>query len=135
MDKKLELFMQLTKVSSIASRRLSGHGLAFSDFMILHLIDYSSEKKLKRIDLADLMGLTASGVTRMILPLEKLGIIERSDDNTDARARYAKLTKSGKELLKDATNTLSFKASDLLPAIKDQEINDILKTLYSIENN
>ncbi len=134
MDRKLELLMQLTKVSSIVSRRISGHGLAFSDFMILYFIDSADDGKLRRIDLADLMGLTASGVTRMILPMEKLGIIERSDDTNDARARYAKLTRAGKELLKDATTTLGFKAEDLLSKIDNSEIEKIIKIFNSINN-
>lgn len=134
MDKKLELLMQLTKVSSIVSRRISGHGLAFSDFMILYFINSADNGKLRRIDLADLMGLTASGVTRMILPMEKLGIIERSDDENDARARYAQLTSAGKELLKDATTTLGFKSSDLLSEISDNEIDEIIKIFNSINN-
>lgn len=134
MDKKLELLAQLTRVSSIVSRRISGHGLAFSDFMILYFIDTASEGKLRRIDLADLMGLTASGVTRMILPMEKLGIIEREDDSSDQRARYAKLTRAGKELLKDATTTLGFKAEDLLSKIDNSEIEKIIKIFNSINN-
>ncbi len=134
MDKKLELLMQLTKVSSIVSRRISGHGLAFSDFMILYFIDTAQDGKLRRIDLADLMGLTASGVTRMILPMEKLGIIERCDDTNDARARYAQLTRAGKELLKDATTTLGFKADDLLSEIEDKEIDKISKVFKDIKN-
>lgn len=135
MNKKLKLLMQLTKVNSIVSRRISGHGLAFSDFMILYLLDSTPNQKLRRIDLAELMGLTASGVTRMILPMEKLGIIERSDDNSDARARYAKLTNAGKELLKDAITTMSFKTNDLLPEINDTEIDKMLEIFYSIKNN
>lgn len=135
MDKKLELLMQLTKVSSIVSRRISGHGLAFSDFMILYYIDTAQNGKLRRIDLADLMGLTASGVTRMILPMEKLGIIEREDDLSDQRARYAKLTRAGKELLKDVTTTLGFKSGDLLSEISDSEIDRILNVFKDIKNS
>ncbi|MDD4290570.1 MAG: winged helix DNA-binding protein [Patescibacteria group bacterium] len=134
MTKKLELLIQLSKVNSIISRRLISHGLSFSDFIILHLINSSREKKLKRVELAELMGLTASGVTRMILPLEKLHILEKMDDATDARAKYAKLTKAGEELYKDANTWINLKIEDLLPDVKKNEINKILNIFYSIKN-
>lgn len=135
MSKKLELLMQLTKINSIISRKLISHGLSFSDFMILYLIDSSSEKKLKRIELAELMGLTASGVTRMILPMEKLGMIERDENTTDARVKYSKLTKAGKNLLEESSVWMNLKIEDMLPDINKKEINKMLEIFYSIKNN
>lgn len=134
MTKKLELLIQLTKVNAIISRKLISHGLSFSDFIILYLIQSSKEKKLKRIELAELMGLTASGITRMILPLEKLHILQKMEDTADARTKYTKLTKVGEELYKDAKTWINLKIEDLLPEIKKNEIEKILKIFYSIKN-
>ena len=102
MKNTLTFLFSLVKTNAILSRRLSVHGLDFSDFMIISYLNESREQKLRRIDLAEKLGLTASGITRMLLPLEKLGIIERSLDDADARARYASITPAGKNLPEDA---------------------------------
>ena len=135
MTKKLELLMQLSKINSIISRKLITHGLSFSDFIILYLINSSKEKKLKRIEIAELMGLTASGATRMILPLEKLHILEKIDNDTDARAKYTKLTKAGENLFKDAKVWMNLKVEDLLPGVKKNEIVKILEIFYSVKDS
>jgi len=102
MKNTLTFLFSLVKTNAILSRRLSVHGLDFSDFMIISYLNESREQKLRWIDLAEKLGLTASGITRMLLPLEKLGIIERSLDDADARARYASITPAGKNLPEDA---------------------------------
>lgn len=135
MTKKLELLMQVSKINSIISRKLITHGLSFSDFIILYLINSSKEKKLKRIEISELMGLSASGVTRMILPLEKLHILEKIDDSSDARAKYAKLTKAGEQLYKEAGVWMNLKIEDLLPDVNKNEIDKILKIFYLVNNN
>ena len=70
---------------------------------------------MRRIDLAEKLGITASGITRMLLPLEKLGIIKRDLDQDDARARFASLTPAGKEMLDNAKATITMKMEDILP--------------------
>ena len=95
---------------SRASARLSGNvhgalsntcGIGFSDFVLLRAIHDTPGSR--RVDLAARVGLTASGVTRALLPLEKLGIVERVRDPRDARASRARLTPAGETLLRDAT--------------------------------
>lgn len=124
MKKSIALLFSLVKTSNVLSRKLSGHGLDFSDFMILYHLNDAPDKKLRRIDLANKLGLTASGITRMLLPLEKLGIITRELDHDDARARYASLTKAGLNLLKDATVSIEMKLEDIFPEGSQKQIAD-----------
>ena len=51
--------------------------------------------RLRRVDLAERQGLTASGVTRSLLPLEKTGLVGRQPDPRDARVGYAVITAAG----------------------------------------
>lgn len=132
MKTTIPFLFSLVKTNAILARRLSVHGLAFSDFMILFYLNEAPENKLRRIDLADKLGLTASGITRMLLPLEKLGIIERHLDEVDARARYASLTKAGKNLLKDASATVEMKLEDIIPKNKENELEKFTKLLEQI---
>ncbi len=119
----LEFCLRLTRAYATLTRRLdnalsSVHGLSFGDFMILYYLGRAPGKRLRRVDLAERLGLTASGVTRTLLPLEKLGLVERQPDPRDARVGYALLSDAGQQLLdyalvsvqaiaQEATQTLS----------------------------
>lgn len=103
----LEFCLRLTRAYAVLTRRLdnalgSVHGLSFSDFMVLYHLHHAGAARLRRIDLAERLGLTASGVTRTLLPLEKLGLVAREPDPRDARVGYAVLTKAGLRLLTNA---------------------------------
>ncbi|WP_245975231.1 MarR family winged helix-turn-helix transcriptional regulator [Deminuibacter soli] len=131
----LKFFMNLAKVQALVSRRfdrLNMHGLGFSDFMILYLLHQAGEERMRRIDLADRIGLTASGITRMLLPLEKNGLLKREINERDARVSYVVLTTAGKRLFNEALDTANEAAKDLLPAATVKAIkplSDILATL------
>jgi DNA-binding MarR family transcriptional regulator len=132
MKNTIPFLFALNKTNAVLSRRLSGHGLDFSDFTILYHLNAAPEGKLRRIDLADKLGLTASGITRMLLPLEKLHIVERDASDDDARARYASLTPAGKTLLQDATATIEMKTEDFFPETSETELAKFIKLLDEI---
>jgi len=132
MKNTIPFLFAIAKTNAMLSRRLSGHGLDFNDFMILFYLNAAPEQKLRRIDLAEKLGLTASGITRMLLPLEKLHIIERDTNDADARARYATLTPAGKNLLDDATATIEMKTEDFFPETDDAELEKFIKLLEEI---
>lgn len=135
MQQELRLLFSLAKLNAVINRRLSGHGLDFNDFMILHALQQAPDHKLRRVDLAHQLGLTASGITRMLLPLEKLGIISRAQDDDDARARYASLTKSGQELLNDAIETMSLRLEDIFPVNCSKQSADCANFISSLTDN
>jgi len=93
------------------------HGLGLSDFAVLHHLAEAPGGRLRRIDLARQVALTPSGVTRLLGPLERRGILTRESDGSDARATYAVLTRSGKALVKDATATVDAIAERLLGSL------------------
>jgi DNA-binding MarR family transcriptional regulator len=97
LNPSLELFIGLSKVLTRNSRRFNGglDGLGFSEFVILIHVDQSPDQKIRRIDLAEKMGLTASGVTRILAPMEKIGLIKRETAPRDARVSFVTITPSG----------------------------------------
>jgi DNA-binding MarR family transcriptional regulator len=53
-----------------------------------------------------MVGLTASGATRALQPLEKLGYVETIRNERDARLALATLTGPGEELVRDASDVV-----------------------------
>ncbi len=131
-SKKLSFIMLLTKTDAVVSRKLGGQGLSLGDLAVLHAIHSSPEGKIRRVDLAEQVGLTASGVTRLLIPLEKIGVIKREANDHDGRVSYTMLTKSGKELFEDSMKWLELKCSDLLSGTTDKALTDATALLSKI---
>lgn len=79
-------------------------GIGFTDFVILSELDSVVGGRLRPVDLANRLHLTPSGVTRAILPLEKIGLVERASHERDARATYISITEAGREKLDEAVD-------------------------------
>lgn len=90
------------------------HGIGLSDFAALHHLAEAPGNRLRRVDLARRLALTPSGVTRLLAPLERRGIVGREQDGSDARATHAVLTKSGKALARDSAATAAAIAEAIL---------------------
>jgi len=134
----LKTLMNLAKVQAVISRRfdrLNMHGIGFSDFMILYLLQQSADGKMRRIDLADKIGLTASGVTRMLLPMEKTGLVTREANERDARVSYVVLTPQGRQLFEDAEKTANALALEIIPAKKSKDITPLTNILTTLGGN
>ncbi|KIO77345.1 MarR family transcriptional regulator [Pedobacter lusitanus] len=131
----LKTLMNLAKVQAVIARRfdrLNIHGIGFNDFMILYLLQQAAGEKMRRVDLADKIGITASGITRMLLPMEKIGLVTREANERDARVSYVVLTAQGRQLFEDAGKTASLLSQEIIPAEKPKDIqllNDMLARL------
>src|SRR5437588_5834573 len=71
------------------------HGLTVTEFEALLLLSRAESRSLRRVDLADGLQLTASGVTRLLDGLEDKGLVENATCDSDARVTYAVLTEAG----------------------------------------
>lgn len=115
----LDVALRLARAQAVLVRRLDTvlgghHGISFSDFMLLHYLNRAPGGRLRRVDLAERQGLTASGVTRTLLPLEKIGLVARQPDPRDARVGYAVITPAGQALLHNALVSVQQVCDDLL---------------------
>jgi DNA-binding MarR family transcriptional regulator len=107
---------------SRADAELGGvHGISLSDFTAMHHLSEAPGGRLRRVDLAHRMALTPSGVTRLLAPLERRGLVTREEGGRDARATYAALTRSGKALVRDATATVAAFADSTLGALGERD--------------
>jgi DNA-binding MarR family transcriptional regulator len=133
-SENLEFCLRLTRAYATLTRRLDNalsslHGLSFSDFMILYYLGRAPESRLRRVDLAERLGVTASGVTRSLLPLEKLGLVLRQPDPRDARVGYASLTDAGQQLLKYALASIEPIANEAIQKVPAEQIGPFLLVL------
>ena len=90
---------------TVATRLQTAHGLTVNDYEALLLLSRAGPTGMRRVDLADSLQLTASGVTRLLEGLERHGLVEKALCQTDGRVTYAVLTKAGRQKLAKASGS------------------------------
>lgn len=132
----LKFFLNLTMTQALIARRfdarLSLHSLSLNDFMILFHLSQAPDEKLRRIDLAEKVGLSASAITKKISPLEKIGMVEKEANARDARVSLVKLAKGGKRILEEAMNSAEMAAEELYPKEKEQKLESSNEVLIEL---
>ena len=114
----MDFCLRLARANAVLIRRFDSslgtyHGISFADYQILNHLNQAPEGKLRRVDLAERVGLSASGVTRALLPLEKIGLVTRQSDPRDARVGLALITDTGRELAVNATDVVNLISREL----------------------
>jgi len=134
MMNKIELILDQHLVGSLLSKKidlaLSVHGINFTEFVLMYHLRTAQDFALNRISLADKAALTASGVTRVLQPMEKIGLIEKKSNPRDARQSIVVLSTAGQELMTHAMTTVG----DTIESIFSLLTEDELTTLQSILN-
>jgi DNA-binding MarR family transcriptional regulator len=94
-----------TLMRGLEARLVAEHGLTINDFETLLHLSHEEDHRMRRVDLADRLALTPSGVTRLLDGLTQEGLVEKASCPTDARVSYAVLTAEGRALLAAAAQT------------------------------
>ena len=107
---QLESWIAFLRSHSAITRELSAqlqseHGLTLNDYEVLLVLSHSDGGMMRRVDLAETVLLTASGITRLLEGLERSGYVCKETCDSDARVSYAKLTEPGRQKLSDAAVT------------------------------
>jgi DNA-binding MarR family transcriptional regulator len=135
-DPALNLILGLSRLQATMNRKLDGqlsiHGLSFNDFVILYYLTLAPGEKLRRIDLAEKIGVTASGVTRILAPMEKIGLVSRETNERDARISYVVLAPGGKRLFEESLKTAEYIATELFPISKTKKVEKLSELLNEI---
>ena len=135
----LEFFMQLAKINAYMTRRFDGklgvhHGVGFTDFIILAYLNYAPDGRVRRVDLVEELGLTASGITRLLLPMEKIGLVKRQTDPRDARVSYVTLAPGGRRLFKDALDTAETLSQESISPLEAEKFKDLFKVFSRLSS-
>lgn len=107
---QLESWIAFLRSHSAITRELSAqlqreHGLTLNDYEVLLVLSHSEDGMMRRVDLAETILLTASGITRLLEGLERSDFVCKQTCASDARVSYAKLTDAGRQKLSDASVT------------------------------
>jgi DNA-binding MarR family transcriptional regulator len=84
---------------------VAAHGLTLNSYEVLLHLARADGRRLRRVDLAERVLLTPSGITRLLEGLERAGYVERASCDSDARVTYAQLTDEGEAKLREAAET------------------------------
>jgi DNA-binding MarR family transcriptional regulator len=102
----LDLALARTLVARDVDHALgSHHGIGLSDLALLLELDSAPQRKMRRVELANRLGVTPSGVARQLAPLERRKIVTRESNPADARLALVVLTGAGAKLLGEALPT------------------------------
>jgi len=106
----IEVFVRLVRGHSAVTRALNAqlvadHGLTINDYEALLHLARAEDRRMRRVDLAERLILTASGVTRLLDGLEEAGYVDRASCASDRRVTYAVLTESGLAKLREASKS------------------------------
>jgi len=105
-----DAFVALVRAHATVTRQLNAqlaadHSLTISDFEVLLRLAQAPDRRLRRVDLAQQVVLTPSGITRLLDGLERQGWVDRASCSEDRRVVYAVITEAGLTKLQEARST------------------------------
>jgi DNA-binding MarR family transcriptional regulator len=132
-----EFCLRLSRAAATLTRRFDAalgnhHGISYADYQLLKHLVRAPGSRLRRVDLAERLGLTASGVTRSLLPLEKIGLVARQSDPRDARVGYASITPAGSELVANADTIVELVSGEVTAAIAPGQLEALSALLAQV---
>lgn len=74
-------------------------GLTLGDYQVLVYLTEADDERMRMCDLADMLQLSPSGLTRRLDGLVRSGWVERRNSDVDRRVMLAALTESGRSQL------------------------------------
>jgi DNA-binding MarR family transcriptional regulator len=122
----IEAFVRLVRASISVTRQLSAqlsadHGLNINAYEALLRLARAPDRRMRRVDLANDLLLTAGGVTRLLDGLERDGFVAREAGESDRRVTYAVLTKAGRAKLREATKSHTRQIRELMGGTYDDD--------------
>lgn len=137
MNSNLTVFTELNSTYSHLHKKLDRylgavHGLGVSEFRVLSELDKTPGGMLSRIELAERLSLTASGITRLLNPMQKIGLIQKLANERDARISLVALGDSGQTRAREAADGVDHVMEASLKKLRPDEVNTLLSLLEKL---
>jgi DNA-binding MarR family transcriptional regulator len=122
----LSTVLQLAHAHTVVVRDVDAsleghHGLGLNDLALLLELNSNPTGRLRRLDLAERLGITPSGVARQLAPLERRGLVGREPHPDDARLAIVVLTEAGSRVVGDMVPTAEEAATRVLGKLWSDE--------------
>jgi len=122
LDLVLDLARARTVVLRDVDQPLGGHhGLGLNDLAVLLELKSAPAQTMRRVELARRLAVTTSGIARQLAPLERIGLVTRESNPSDARLALVVLTARGAEVAEEASVTANEAASVALGRLWSME--------------
>lgn len=121
-----------TKIQRQVGGSLSAHGIGLSEYLVLNQLYKTPTHKMRRRDLAEEVGLSPSGITRLINPMEKIGLVEKEENPRDARVSLVALSTAGKKIYEEAQVSFAQASSGIFESLSPKQINALDEILTII---
>jgi DNA-binding MarR family transcriptional regulator len=132
----MSFVMALSTLESRLARsfdqQLGLHGISYREFLVLHHLQQAPGHTLRRGELAERVSLSASGITRMLRPMEKIGLVEKETSPRDARVSLVRLSDTGATICDDASKTFSEGAASAMKPLTAGKIAECRELLGQI---
>lgn len=100
------LFWQVSTLWKRAiNSALAPFGITHTQFVILSVVQYlaANSKRITQTEISNLTMIDVMTISKTVRLLEKNGLIQRYEDESDSRAKKLQLTQSGERVLEKAT--------------------------------
>lgn len=121
-----------SKIQKRIGSALSAHGIGVSDYLVLNQLYAAPNQKIRRSDLAEQVGLSPSGVTRLLNPMEKMGLVKKEENPRDARVSLVALTTAGIKVYEDAQVSFNHASTALLEQLDKSELDEFYQRLKKV---
>jgi DNA-binding MarR family transcriptional regulator len=125
--KESSLVMSIVNLHSKIQKRIGGalslHGVGLSEYLVLHQLFIAPGQTMRRVDLAEQVGLTPSGITRLLNPMEKIGLIDKEHNPRDARVSLVALSIAGKRIYQEAQVSFQHASTDLFEQLDAKRLD------------
>jgi DNA-binding MarR family transcriptional regulator len=132
-------FVSFIRAHAAVTRQLdrelvADHGLTINDYEVLLRLARAPDRMMRRVDLAQQVLLTPSGITRLLDGLQSCGYVEKAACDSDARVVYAKLTYDGLKKLAQATKShVASIGAIFCEQLSDEELQTLRDLLTRLE--
>jgi len=134
-DRELRAWRGMLRVHATLTKALdaeleAAHGLPLSSYEVLMNLADAEGERMRMSDLAAMVILSRSGLTRLVDRLEREGLIARESCPSDARGSFATLTAAGRRKLDAARATHLAGVRSLFLAHFSAEEQELLATAW-----
>lgn len=128
-DSPLGLFTTLARtelfLDALQRECLGEHGLAFTEYSVLRLLQRVPDRRLPPSVLAERIVCTTGAMTKLVDRLERAGLVEREPDPEDRRSVRVALTSTGHRLAQRAARAYTAGRHRVLARLEPREVERI----------